>query len=441
MSTPEFRIVVITDEPEVDELVEFELWDLDPDDVKDIEWNAPYAVKQPAKEPLRAQFTPAQYGEHEVTARVRTKSGQELTRSANVVVTPKLSITNAPDAANSGDVIKLEADFHEGFTYEWKVSTGTVTQDTEQRWQAFWALSDTPPGVHDATVRISSGGVTKEAAARVQVNATAYSPGDSVRLESPVNVSLLPGPVDDTPDLPLWDHIKRATKALSFDNYARFMDYLFCASSDDGRTKHPDSWHTVREAIGSNYQGFGADLPFPDIHAYRVLKAATEEFMRVNCGVAYNPSQGRGLERRYLRAFGLEDDTSLETLWGEYVYPDGVIPYLRAVQKSLPDVDLVNGNYRDSKKAELCDAILRSKLEHPCMLELIWSYWHEEGMLVQTMNSISRRFQNRQGPAEVDPLANLAIDPLAPARQPALGVYPGRTAPVERRTARVRVRP
>ena len=35
-------------------------------------------------------------------------------------------------------------------------------------------------------------------------------------------------------------------------------------------------------------------------------------------------------------------------------------------------------------------------------------------MLVQTMNAISLRFQNRRGPAEVDPLAELAIDPLRP---------------------------
>ena len=25
----------------------------------------------------------------------------------------------------------------------------------------------------------------------------------------------------------------------------------------------------------------------------------------------------------------------------------------------------------------------------PLFLELIWSYWHEEGMLVQTMNALS----------------------------------------------------
>lgn len=46
-------------------------------------------------------------------------------------------------------------------------------------------------------------------------------------------------------------------------------------------------------------------------------------------------------------------------------------------------------------------------------LELIWSYWMEEGMLVQTMNAISRRFQNLRS-GSFDPLGNLTIDPLRP---------------------------
>ncbi|MEJ1237428.1 hypothetical protein WBG78_04805 [Chryseolinea sp. T2] len=46
-------------------------------------------------------------------------------------------------------------------------------------------------------------------------------------------------------------------------------------------------------------------------------------------------------------------------------------------------------------------------------LELIWSYWMEEGMLVQSMNAISKRFQNIRN-AHRDPLANLTIDPLRP---------------------------
>jgi len=54
------------------------------------------------------------------------------------------------------------------------------------------------------------------------------------------------------------------------------------------------------------------------------------------------------------------------------------------------------------------------KLFMPCLIELIWSYWHEQGMLVQTMNAITRRFQNVRGPADRDPLAMMELDPLRP---------------------------
>jgi hypothetical protein len=42
----------------------------------------------------------------------------------------------------------------------------------------------------------------------------------------------------------------------------------------------------------------------------------------------------------------------------------------------------------------------------PCLIELIWSYWMEEGMLVQTMNGIAQRFQNVRT-EEPDALQNL----------------------------------
>ncbi|KRF34929.1 hypothetical protein [Nocardioides sp. Soil805] len=48
-------------------------------------------------------------------------------------------------------------------------------------------------------------------------------------------------------------------------------------------------------------------------------------------------------------------------------------------------------------------------------VELIWSYWLEEGMLVQTMDAIVARFQNRRQPGR-DPLARFDLTPLLPLR-------------------------
>ncbi|MGD9753007.1 MAG: hypothetical protein AB7W59_18605 [Acidimicrobiia bacterium] len=49
-------------------------------------------------------------------------------------------------------------------------------------------------------------------------------------------------------------------------------------------------------------------------------------------------------------------------------------------------------------------------------LELIWSYWMEEGMLVQTMNHLLARFQNRRLGRTVDPLGRFDLNPLLPLR-------------------------
>ena len=52
----------------------------------------------------------------------------------------------------------------------------------------------------------------------------------------------------------------------------------------------------------------------------------------------------------------------------------------------------------------------------PILTELIWSYWHEEGMLAQTMIAITQRFKNIANTRKngKDPLAAFATDPLRP---------------------------
>ncbi|MGV9947010.1 hypothetical protein [Rhodococcus aetherivorans] len=50
------------------------------------------------------------------------------------------------------------------------------------------------------------------------------------------------------------------------------------------------------------------------------------------------------------------------------------------------------------------------------LVELIWNYWIEEGMLVQTLNRILARFQNRLPDRHSDPLQRLSVNPLVPLR-------------------------
>jgi hypothetical protein len=159
-----------------------------------------------------------------------------------------------------------------------------------------------------------------------------------------------------------------------------------------------------------------------------VVKAATEAFVMVNCGVQQNPlpfdssairpnSDDSYLERRDLPIPG----QGLVNAFGQYLVPvngDQTLPYLALIRKKLPDIPIKRTAFENAfpndQIIDNCFGLLQEKLTNPCMLELIWSYWHEEGMLVQTVNAITRRFQNVRSPQGRDPLANLEIDPLRP---------------------------
>lgn len=70
----------------------------------------------------------------------------------------------------------------------------------------------------------------------------------------------------------------------------------------------------------------------------------------------------------------------------------------------LPNFQLGSGNFY---------GLLLSKLKCPPMLELLWSYWIEQGMLVQGINALALRFQNRRYPGR-DGLVRCDISPLRP---------------------------
>jgi len=221
-----------------------------------------------------------------------------------------------------------------------------------------------------------------------------------------------------TDDLPLWTAILNGTERLSFNNYLRFMNSLFCGEGDPRGTPEFDRFQQLRQR---------RLLPFTDTDAYRVVKAATEAFVAVNCGVLTQPQLfNRERDEAYfarrdlpLPNVGLDDafeDYLVEVVGGEA--GDKTLPYLALIRSKLPDIAIKFTPFEDSHLSGAaigtCQGILQEKLTNPCLLELLWSYWHEEGMLVQTINAITRRFQNVRGPGSMDPLSNLEIDPLRP---------------------------
>ena len=225
-----------------------------------------------------------------------------------------------------------------------------------------------------------------------------------------------------TDDLALWAVIRKSTEAMSFAKgaYGRFVDMVLGgggpredAPNDQGGGERTGIPRTKRP------------LPYGDPHAYLVLKAATEAFVMVHSAVTPGAA-GLKINLEDLEDLGSGTDGSvsteeLEGLWTSYLTqvngngtPD--LPYLALVRQKLMDAGL-NDLLPLDESADLpmeSVAIVKKKLTNPCLLELIWSYWHEEGMLVQTMDAVSRRFQHRAAPGTTDPLAKLEIDPLRP---------------------------
>jgi hypothetical protein len=231
-----------------------------------------------------------------------------------------------------------------------------------------------------------------------------------------------------TYDLALGIVILKATESLSFDNYSRFMDVVFCGAKPKGE----DPLGHTADFYRDEFRKLASRrfLPYTDAESYRLLKAATEAFVMANCGVAlkdipFNQADLDNLARNTGLSISQED---LRRFWRSYlVHVNGshepVLPYLALIRDKLRDSpivgDIVDGALReleggDPRHGDNCYGIIRDKLLNPCLLELIWSYWHEEGMLVQTMNAITTRFQNVRGPMDNDPLRMMEVDPLRP---------------------------
>ncbi len=270
---------------------------------------------------------------------------------------------------------------------------------------------------------------------------------------------------DDT--YPLWMWIRTASERTSFSEYAKFIDRVLC----DKDTKDPDCCpeRRLRESLSKEPCIHGMD-------AYDLLKTATETFLLIRCGCTCGPFQkgmhpdefldpekkkpdpcyrkpddpesttreGASAQKQQeageksncdpcacaeTEGWGEKDDPGSEVkrLEDDFPLPGGTLKdisdklasYLRTKDINYLNTILTAAfgeNWREqTATSAFCDGkILCAKSSCPCLLELIWSYWHEEGMLAQTLNAISLRFQNKRRGAGRDPLAELEIDPLRP---------------------------
>ncbi len=226
-----------------------------------------------------------------------------------------------------------------------------------------------------------------------------------------------------TKDQALWVAIRNRTNAISFARYHWFIDCVFgCQPAQEADVLGVFNKELRQIGLPLNQvpgmDRYGDQLSLHGPYAYSVLKLATQVFLALESGVVIRSDKWDDIEIFDLDAerWRLNDPSAtlgkLTNRLSEYLHRfdgRGVLPYLDAIVGSLLALNAAE------KKEVLpyCYGVLQHRFTQPSLVELIWSYWHEEGMLAQTMNAIAMRFQNqRSGPN--DPLAELEIDPLRP---------------------------
>jgi hypothetical protein len=241
--------------------------------------------------------------------------------------------------------------------------------------------------------------------------------------EPPFQVQLQRSFAGPTADRPLWPAIRNRTAAIGFDRYKAFIDSVFCEGDSKGEKAFTEAEQaiiaTVRRHLHNGADQSESRLSIYGPYAYSVLKLATQVFLTLESGVVIRDINQPGRpeifeirdERIRVNDFSLTLHRLQEHL-KTYLNPtDGNLPYLNRILENLITID--PRPHRFHEVLPYCQGVLKHRLTSPSLMELIWSYWHEEGMLVQTMNAIARRFQNRRG-SSYDPLGELEFDPLRP---------------------------
>jgi hypothetical protein len=242
------------------------------------------------------------------------------------------------------------------------------------------------------------------AKARIEVP---VAESDVQRIGGHVSVTMERTPSHPTLDQALWVAIRNRTRAISFENY---RDFIIRVLENEA---YADLKAAVvrREGLSKYLRGVGA---------YQALKYITEAFLVLECGVRIDR------DRRH-HAFDPDEETRR---FGELCTRDNIemrlidylggkdmqlLPYLkRVVEAAFPQFEReLRGAHREVSGADRL-LLVNERLDQPLLVELIHTYWLEEGMLMQTINAVSQRFQNDRGFEDRDALANMEMDPVRP---------------------------
>lgn len=241
--------------------------------------------------------------------------------------------------------------------------------------------------------------------------------------KGPIEVTLRERAPVDTEHAELNSIIRYQILSTAFPEYQKFMDNLAgpAVPSPTTPTEDGDPLGAAFANQRKSFLGAAGGQALFKIHGtvpYEVLRLATEVWLLTRCGPACSDFKERPADMDLdIGAFAAEDASRLGTDRADL--RARILTYIEkyiapAPGAATPYLNLIVTQLLPTLPTDRLGYAYRSRWECPSMIELIWSYWHEEGMQCQTMNAIALRFQNRKSRPGRDPLANLAIDPLRP---------------------------
>lgn len=282
-----------------------------------------------------------------------------------------LASANSPRQLTVGDTLRIEV-LNSG-NQVLGTQTLSITDITDRNQQvSFPSLSDLLPGSY--IVRVI---------AELRSSPTGEEP---VRYTLPQTVIQIPDPTKNRVELEqtsfaqtassdLWEAIKQSR--INFHDLRQFVDSTLCKPVS---AASPANCHYDFDP--SRVDMTRVRLPFVNVDEYALVKYAIDAFMR--------------------------DRLQLKDNAGNYSL--NPMPYYQSLQSSLFEM-LDSGR---TTAGSCCEALSRMRRNGFFAIELIWSYWTEQAMLVQALGAINLRYQNIRGLHEVEPMMRFDTSPLLP---------------------------
>jgi hypothetical protein len=215
--------------------------------------------------------------------------------------------------------------------------------------------------------------------------------GDSIPLtypshpphKSPTVTLAQPSANTRTKDEQLWHDIVHSRP--DFNHYQAFIDGVLSFSDSSGIT-----------SLNETARNFAKNrLPFTNVDEYALVKFATEYYMKKTLNIEtsyYNANMPLPLYQHVTETYDeVENDYKPRTFGAENT------------RNRNRDTIIKNDN-----------SLKKERTQSVPMIELLWSYWMEQAMVIQTMGAVSLRFQNIKGAHAVEPLMRFDTGPLRP---------------------------